>query len=245
MILKIIYIIAIIATLVCTPFYLQAQRPGRCPKSLALKMVCATGFLTAGITSMYIADNHTRFAVLMLIGLALSWVGDLFLHLWGSKIYQGIGFLGFLSAHFLYISAYTACISDYSPDRSFLNTYEIIIIAVCFSAFVIYTLVSKMKLGVLLRIPVYIYGLVISTMLAKACSLADCALRCEAPNAVFTAVLAISGAALFLASDFTISILMFDEKQKKNYPLKIFNIVTYFVGQLLLASLLLTAVCRP
>ena len=31
---------------------------------------------------------------------------------------------------------------------------------------------------------------------------------------------------------------MFNEKQKKNYPLKMFNIVTYFAAELLLALLI-------
>lgn len=241
MVLKIIYVAAVIITLVCTPFFLRAQRPGKSPKSLTLKMICATGYLTVGITSVFIADNHSRFAYLMLIGFVLAWLGDLFLHLWGNRVLPCIGFVGFLAAHFLYVSAYTSYIEHWMPDSKFLNTYEIIIIAVVFASFVIYTIVSKMQLGVLLRIPVYIYGLVISTMLAKACSLGLCAIRCELPGAFLTAVLSMGGAALFIASDFTISILMFDKKQKTNYPLKVFNIVTYFVGQLMLASLLLLA----
>jgi hypothetical protein len=39
------------------------------------------------------------------------------------------------------------------------------------------------------------------------------------------------GSLFFLLSDATIGILMFGG-QKKNRPLKIFNIVTYFAGQL-------------
>jgi len=52
------------------------------------------------------------------------------------------------------------------------------------------------------------------------------------------AACAITGALNFVASDFTISILMFDKKQKKNFKLKLFNMYTYFIAEILLASLI-------
>ena len=75
-------------------------------------------------------------------------------------------------------------------------------------------------------------------MLCKAAVLGITAVQTGAAHGAFVLVCALAGALLFVASDFTISILMFNEKHKKNYPLKMFNIVTYFAAELLLALLI-------
>ena len=96
------------------PVYVKAQRNGACPKSLLLKMLCATGYLVTCVLAMLIGNNFTKFSWLILLALGLSWIGDLFLHLWQHKVFHGIGFLGFLSAHFIFIWAYLTEIK--APD---------------------------------------------------------------------------------------------------------------------------------
>ena len=56
-----------------------------------------------------------------------------------------------------------------------------------------------------------------------------------AGNSVFAGLCLAFGGALFFCSDITLVILMINEKLKKNYRLKDFNIASYFIAQTLLA----------
>ena len=92
---------------------------------------------------------------------------------------------------------------------------------------------------IMIAIPLLMYGAVITTMLCKAVVLGVTLIRTCAVYAVPAAIAAICGAALFVASDFSIAILIFNKKYKKSYPLKMFNMATYFLAVLLLSSLIL------
>ena len=104
--LWVLFFAVFIAINVINPFFVKAQVNGPSKKSLALKMAAATGYLITGGLAMLIAKNTGRFALLMMLALVLSWCGDLFLHLWQHKIFPAIGFLSFLSAHFVFIAAF-------------------------------------------------------------------------------------------------------------------------------------------
>ncbi|MBQ3519472.1 MAG: hypothetical protein IKJ63_12075 [Clostridia bacterium] len=238
MILKILFGICIVASVILTPFYLEAQK-NKGLKSLTLKMLDSTCFLGAGVLAMFIADNRSPFAKYILIALAMSWVGDFLLHVIKPKILNAIGFVSFMVAHVFYIIAYNTAAQSIDPDRAFLQPWGYAIPVVCIVGYAVF-IVKKMnfeKLGIFASVT---YGVVILIMFAKAADLAVLGLQNGVENAVISAVLLFTGAALFVASDFTISFLIFDKRFKKNYPLKIFNIATYFAGQLLLASLILT-----
>ena len=87
-----------------------------------------------------------------------------------------------------------------------------------------------------MKLPIIIYGIVIMTMLCKASILGIEAMKSGiTPLCLICAVL---GAVNFVMSDFSISFLMFDKKQKKNFKLKLFNMYTYFAAEILLASLI-------
>ena len=95
---------------------------------------------------------------------------------------------------------------------------------------------SEMNLHGFMKIPIIIYGIVILTMMCKATILGIEAVK--AGITPLAAVCGITGALNFVASDFSISILMFDRRQKKNFRLKLFNMYTYFIAEVLLASLI-------
>lgn len=239
MILKILYAVIFIAVNVINPFFVKEQRNGACPKSLALKMAAATGYVLTGVLGMVIAGNYGTFAKIMMGALLCSWIGDLFLHLWQSKIFYGIGFLGFLSAHFFFIAAFMNVIKAAAPETPFISVWEILFILL----FDVFFLVFSAKIGTnlkgILKVPIVIYATVITFMLCKASLMGITLAKAGADYGVLVAVLAIVGAVNFVASDFTIAILMFNEKHKKNYPLKMFNMVTYFIAELLLSGLIL------
>ena len=201
-------------------------------------MVAATGYLAVGLLCVVSTGALSLFDKLMLTALFASWIGDLFLHLWQTKVFPVIGFLGFLSAHFFFIAAYWVGIRSMAPSAALFTAPEILFVVLFDVFFVIFAKTTGMNLKGVLLIPIVIYATVITTMLSKAVALGFTAMQTDAPYGIFVLLCAMAGALLFVASDFTISILMFNEKHKKNYPLKMFNIVTYFAAELLLALLI-------
>ena len=236
---KILYAIIFIAVNVINPFYVKAQRNGACPKSLTLKMIAATGYVLTGILGILISGSCGTFAKIMLGALICSWIGDLFMHLWQSKIFTGIGFSGFLAAHFFFISAFLNVINTVNPGRSFFSVPEIIGVLLFDLFFIIFSLKIGTDIKGIIAIPLLIYATVITTMLCKAVLMGITLYSSGAEYGAIVTIIAGIGAFSFVASDFTISILMFNKKHKKNYPLKMFNMVTYFIAELLLSSLLL------
>lgn len=237
--LWVLFFAVFIAINVINPFFVKAQVNGPCKKSLALKMAAATGYLITGGLAMLIAKNTGRFALLMMLALVLSWLGDLFLHLWQHKIFPALGFLGFLSAHFVFIAAFWSVTHAAAPDRAFFTLPEIAAVL----AFDVFFLIFSAKIGTevkgWLKIPILLYATVITTMLCKACVMGVVLIKTGAAHAPLAAAVAIAGAALFVASDFSIAILMFNQKYKKNYALKMFNMVTYFLSVPTLSALIL------
>ena len=145
----------------------------------------------------------------------------------------------FLTSHFCFIRAYLIGINLLSaniPEKKLFALWEIIVIIGFVIFFAIFMLKRKMATSPFIFIPVIIYGGVITTMICKACVLGYTAFN----NGIGLPALICAGlgALLFVMSDFSISILMFDKTQKKNFKLKLFNMYTYFAAEILLASLI-------
>ncbi|MBR0510018.1 MAG: hypothetical protein IJJ85_07860 [Clostridia bacterium] len=237
MLLKILYGIVALAVIVLSPLFVKAQRNGPTWRSLTLKMIAATGYMGTGLLAMCINKNFSQFSWILFGALIMSWIGDLFLHLWQTKVFPAIGFLGFLSAHFFFIAAFLTSIRKTDPDRGFFSVPEVAGVVLFCAFFLIFSHLVGTELKGLLKIPIVIYGAVITTMFCKATVMGVSYAKTGAPYGVLAAVVAIAGAALFVSSDFTIAMLMFNPKHKKNYPLKMYNIVSYFLAELLLSSL--------
>lgn len=239
MLLKIITAFVALAVIAITYFYVDAQRNGACPKSWALKMIGATGYIAVGALCVVMTGEFSAFDKAMILALVFSWLGDLFLHMWFHKIWTALGFVCFLTSHICFIRAYMIGASSFTasaPEKSFFSIGEIIAVTVFVILFIVCMIKSKMNLKGLMKLPIIIYGIVIMTMLCKASILGI-----EAVKAGITPlclVCAVAGAVNFVMSDFSISFLMFDKKQKKNFKLKLFNMYTYFIAEILLASLI-------
>ena len=238
MLLPILFILVFIAINVIDPFFVKAQRNGPCKKSLALKMAAATGYLICGAIAMLHARNVGVFARTVAAALFLCWIGDLFLHLWQNKVFPAIGFLGFLSAHFVFIAAFWGVIRRLDPERPFITWQEAAIVLAFDVFFLIFSKIIGTELKGALKIPILLYATVITAMLCKAAVMGVLWAKSGAPWGIPAAVAAIAGAALFVASDFSIAGLMFNSRYKKNYPLKLFNMTTYFLAVPTLAALL-------
>ena len=231
--LWILLILFFVLQCVFTPLFLKASWPNRTTKSHCLKMVCATLFVSTGLLSMTISSNFTSFARVMIIGLVLGWIGDLFLHFDG-KVGFGIGFVAFLAGHIVYIKNYMDCLSSYEGYNHF-NVIEIaffiVLLVVSFIVFKKFKMEFSTKL---LKIAVIAYTIILVLMFIKATSLGINHYLSGAEGGIGAVLTLFFGGLFFVASDGTIGILMFGG-QKRNRPLKIFNIATYFAGQMLLA----------
>ncbi len=221
------------------PWYLKALWPEKCRKSLILKMVCATGFVCVGALSMHIAGNFSSYAITMLIGLVFGWIGDYFLHAKPTNAYFATGFISFLIGHIVYIAAFIKATPKIAPEYKMFNLSEILIIIGVVAVLMILSVIMKVKFTPkVVKYAIIIYLLVITSMLVRASVLGWHYYKTGAEYGIIAFLLLTCGSVCFLLSDVTLGIISFGG-QKKNYPLKIFNILTYFWGQVMLASSIL------
>lgn len=239
MALWILFGICLVVEAVCTPWYLKALWPQKCTKSLILKMVCSTMFVSIGVLSMFISDNFSSYAIIMLVGLVFGWIGDYFLHAKPSDVYFVTGFLSFLIGHFFYIGAYVKALPTLFPDYKMFNAPELIIGGVVVIIAFVMMKLTKMKMTPkIVGVGIWIYFIILTFMFTKATALGYQQWQSGAEGGLLAFVVLTLGSFFFVLSDASLGVIMFGG-QKKNYPLKIFNIVTYFWGQIMLASSIL------
>ena len=236
-----------VAECIAFPIFIKAQWPQKCVKSFVWKMIAASIFVGYGVFAFFSAKGawgnrfFEVFARDMVIGLCLGWLGDLLLHLTalfknpGKALTGGAfvsGLVAFLVGHIFYVLAYIEGIKAIGRwSRSTIITI-VIEVVILLAAFVAAQFVVKLKLGIA-AIPVALYAATISTMLVCAVTLAIYA----AKYSVLLSVVVALGAILFVISDGTLVFCLFgNEKAKNSFPLKIVNLTTYFIGQMMLAS---------
>ena len=247
MIFKVLFVLCVALEFVFVPLFLKHSWPEKCWKSFGFKMICSALFFSAGLLAMKISGNSAQtspYTKYILWGLFLGWLGDMFLHLITDKIWVfGLGLFAFLGGHIFYIIAFQETISQRYPDKSFFEWYEILAVAVLVGVILVYAAIKK-KQGKLasgkiyMVIPVVMYAVTISAMLAKAFRfcIGEWLWGMTDDNIMAMIFITVAlGAVLFVLSDGSLGIILF-AGQKKNRPLKIFNIATYFTAQILLAS---------
>lgn len=239
MTLWILFGLCLMVELVCVPWYLKALWPEKCTKSLVLKMVCATMFVCVGVLSMFISNNFSSYAITMLVGLVFGWIGDYSLHAKPSDVYFVTGFVSFLIGHFFYIGAYVKALPKLFPDYKMLNAPELIIGAVVLVLAFIMLKLTKMKMTPkIVAFGIWLYFIILTFMFVKATSLGYHQWQSGAQGGILPFLVLTLGSFCFVLSDASLGVIMFAD-QRKNYPLKIFNILTYFWGQIMLASSIL------
>lgn len=240
MVWKILFAIVVAAEFVFVPLFLKYSWPEKCWKSFGFKMICSALFFSAGLLAMKISGHFASsspYTKLILWGLFFGWLGDMFLHLITDKIVVfGLGLFAFLGGHIFYIFAFQRAIERTYPDKPFFAWYEIVAVLVLVGLVVLYAALKKIKGKAYMAIPVVLYAVTISAMLAKA--FRYCIgewLYGMNEHIVMLFITIALGAVLFVLSDGSLGMILF-AGQKKNRPLKIFNIATYFAAQILLAS---------
>lgn len=228
-----VYTLAVLLQFYFVPKFLIAARPKRCMKSLKYKMICSALFMLTAVCCFFYSRNYSLFSAFMFAGLSFGLIGDLLLHYPTEKnTLATIGGGSFAIGHIFYIIAFSTEIKIIAPEAKIFNYKSVLIVLCIVGAGVITKFVKKVKFGIY-TFPVFLYAVAITSMLLTAVQLT---FHMNAPlTVVFTLLL---GALLFVMSDTTIALLMFGG-QAKNFPLKIFNIVTYFLGQTLLGTSML------
>lgn len=246
MAVKIIYALACVLECVFVPLFLKYSWPEKCWTSFKLKMVCSALFITTGVCCIFWAGNGmTEYAKWMLIGLIFGMLGDLFLHLITDKmVVFGVGLFSFLIGHIFFIKGFGDAIEYYFPQAKVFDWRAIIAVILVFAALVVYAIKAKMEFGIAL-VPVIMYAITILFMFATALQLCFRLYIEGYANDIGTICTVGLGALLFVASDLTLALILFSNKEKKmkeNRPIKIFNILTYFAGQILLGTSILYVV---
>lgn len=229
----VIFALAALAELYFVPKFLKAAWPKRCMKSLRYKMICSALFMICAVCCLIYSKNYILFSAFMLLGLLFGLIGDLLIHYPVDKnAVATLGGASFAVGHIFYILAFSSAIKRITPEEKIFH-YRVIIVTLCIVALgVIIKFVKKIKLGAF-ALPVLVYTIIIVTMLTTAYQLT---FRMHFNAGVFFTVML--GAILFVLSDATIVLLMFGG-MGHNRPLKVFNIVTYFLGQILLGTSIL------
>ena len=196
-------------------------------------------FVSIGVLSMFIADNFSKYATTMLVGLVFGWIGDYFLHAKPTNAYFATGFTSFLIGHIFYIVAYVKALPKLFPEYEMFNAPEIAVALVVITSALIAAKVLKVNFSPkIVKYAIAVYFLIITFMFVKASALGYHQWQSGAEGGILPFVLLTLGSLFFVLSDATLDIIIFGG-QKRNYPLKIFNIITYFWGQIMLASSIL------
>lgn len=226
-----------VAECIAFPIFIKAQWPKSNYVSFVTKMISASIFVGYGVYLASITGWNSMFTRFMVIGFVGGWLGDLLLHLdpflgenkVGKEASFVAGLFAFLSGHVMYVTAYVNGINALGYKIGWV-TYALITVII--AAAVIISVATKLKLGIA-AVPVALYALTISTMLGMAITLG---VNVFSVSPLVSLAL-IAGAILFVISDGTLVFCIFgSEKAKTNFLLKVVNLATYFIAQMLLGS---------
>lgn len=245
MLLKILLALCYILFFIFVPLYDKAYWPEPTKKSLSCKMVAATAFVGIGFLGMNITGNESVYARVMLIGLILGWIGDLFMHIPHppnnprmSVVY--IGASSFLIGHIFYVYAFVKSTMALTPDYKFFTLAEIIAFFVIFIAFSL-MLEPVFKFNYknsFMKITLHLYSVFLIVMLIKSCKFGVAYFMSGAENGIIAMLILIAGAILFFISDFTLGLRLIGGA-KGNKTVKTVSLYAYFFAQLLLATSIL------
>lgn len=245
MVLKVLLAVCFVLFLIFVPLYDKAYWPEPTKKSLTCKMIAATMFVAIGVIGVFMTANTSQYAKIMLIGLLLGWIGDLFMHIPHppgepimSVVYIGAG--GFLIGHIFYVLAFVESTASLTGSNKFLSLPEIIAFFVIFIVFALMLEpVFKFKFNnKIMQIALYIYSIFLVIMLVKACKFGIIYFTSGAENGLIAMLILLVGGVLFFISDLTLGIRLIGGGNG-NKTIKTVSLYAYFFAQLLLATSIL------
>lgn len=237
---KVLFALTILLEFITVPIFLRYYWPTKSKQSMLFKMISATLFVLCGVFAMKISGNNTPYATLMLWGLVFGWFGDLFLH-WLKNVMPifVLGVVAFLTGHIFYVIAFQKAIEKTYPGSATFEWYEVLFVAVSVILVTILAVIKgfyKDRAGMTAGLTVY--GVLLLAMFAKTAryAIGEWAYGTN-DNVVAVFITVLGGGIFFAVSDILLGyILMFKDEKRS---LRIINIVTYFIAQILLASSIL------
>ena len=208
-------------------WFIKTEYDGKMSKATVLKGLASAFFVLLG--ALCYAENRTGFGRLILSGLILGMVGDIFLNLRSqfsgaaSQKVFAVGSLAFLSGHFLYIAALIT--------QNAAIVLPALLTAGILSILAIPPLMERITAPSRgLKLFGYVYLVIVIAMFSCAAVLF---IRDSAQ--LLTTLFAIGGL-LFVVSDFIMIYYSFGKKIK---PLRAINLLSYYAAQLLIALCIL------
>lgn len=235
---KILFIALTVIEVPLVALFLKFYWPDRSKKSFITKLVCSIIFVLLGVFAAKETGNNTLYADYMIWGLALGMAGDLLLHALTTKMWPFIlGVVAFLVGHIYYIMAIQRAIYTTGFHKGAFTWYEILIVAAIVVMALVYSIkTSAFKRKGAMTYGLLAYGVVLAIMLAKAIRyvIGEIAYGVN-DNMVMVALTVGLGALLFFLSDASLGIILVSDKPCKR-GMRIFNIITYYAAQVLLAA---------
>ncbi len=240
MVFKILMALTIIAEFFTVPTFLKNYWPTKCKQSLLFKMLSATLFVLCGIFAMKASGNNTSYASLIIWGLVFGWLGDYFLHSLKDRMVEFIiGVVAFLIGHIFYIAAFYHALKTLDPEAKLLNWYDFVAVGIVLALVLVYVAVRHIyqKKGPMV-IGLLLYGIFLTAMVVKAALYMYAEWDYGISDAMVPALLTVGiGSVFFFLSDFSLFLILTGDEVKRG--MRIFNIVTYFIAQILLACTIL------
>ena len=230
----IIYILLFIVEVIFASLFIKAGYPEATKKGFTFKMCAATVFVLNGIYA-YFQGGKGAYATSIIIALVFGFFGDLFLALSPfvknkenekklTTIFVLIGGVFFLSEHVTYIVTFAKELKEKEAFNAFIFVGVLLTVLIIG---VILTASLKLKLGNF-TIPIIIYALAISSMLAISICLAI-----NGSSNIKMQIILFCAPILFVISDSTLVLKIFDKKRFDNFFVRSINLSTYFLAQML------------
>lgn len=240
MLFKILMALTIIAEFFTVPMFLKYYWPTKCKQSLLFKMISATLFVLCGVFAMKASGNNTSYAVLIVWGLVFGWLGDYFLHSLKDRMVEFIlGVVAFLIGHLFYIAAFYHALKTLRPDAKLLNWYDFVIVGAVLALVSVYVAVKKIyqKKGPMV-FGLMLYVVFLTAMVVKAALYLYAEWDYGINDSMVPALLTVGvGSVFFFLSDASLGLILTGDEVKRG--MRIFNIITYFIAQILLAVTIL------
>ncbi|MDD6145983.1 MAG: lysoplasmalogenase [Oscillospiraceae bacterium] len=234
---KVLFIIAAALELITVPVFLKYYWPDRCKKSLIMKMVSSVLFVLAGYFAIKASGNSSGYADMIFWGLVFGCIGDFFLHSLKGKIVDfAIGLVAFLAGHVFYILAFIKATKTSYPARGTFAWYEILVVLLGVAGMIAFSAAKGLfKTKGPIMAGVTVYTAVLLTMLVKALRYAIGEIAYGTNDHMVMVFITVAvGALLFFMSDTSLGLILGTDKKTRG--LRIFNILTYYSAQILLAA---------
>ncbi|MCR4563085.1 MAG: lysoplasmalogenase [Clostridiales bacterium] len=221
--------------MVFAALYIKYGLPKVTKKSYCFKMFASGLFVVNGLIGYFVYNNGI-FAKWVLLGLVFGCLGDIVIALEpfikegenkkkNNTIAVVCGGVLFFIGHLLYIVAF---VKELSVTDSFIPAlYFGIVGGIVVIAFIAFTL-SKLSMGKF-AIPILIYAITITSMFALSVNIAVT----NTTGGLLFKIVMVVAPLFFVISDATIVFRFFDKEKFETYPMRIVNLGTYFIAQML------------